>query len=578
MNFPLTPEQIQVVESRAPRLLINAAPGAGKSSTLQACVEHLLNHGASPTSILILTFSNRTRDELRIRVNNPQVLVSTFHGYANRIVRESSDHRSTVANSGQLAVALRQTVARNRHLVRRLRKHGIDLADKAEQRRLLHFLISSHGDLDLEQRLLSDPESSVSHYAPALIELRQLARRFNRRLRDHGLTTYAQMLDLGQAQADQHRSEIKHVLVDEYQDMDLAQAKLLVEICKNVETLRIFGDPGQAIYSFMGTQVDDLATLLSARTATLSESHRLSHQTAEFASSILNSISITGSRDGARPVLKQCKTQRGQEQYLIDTIRYLNSNGIPPDRIAILSRTRIELRIIERVLRAQDIAVTPMHRETQGHHLLGMLELLRLVNANREELRAHLSRSRNRDLEAGISKIVSEVPPQHQASLRRAVVAAAKAGSLEGRFSAVKRAYLSMLTKSGLGESRTSVEHELNLWQPLIRKFSTVRSFTAFVERQYDQLGVTLSTIHSAKGKEWEHVMVINVTDGVIPHVREIQKRNVEEERRLLYVATTRARENLYLVHTPVFRGPVLYAQRSRFLRTRTLRRCEFLG
>ncbi|WP_157211406.1 UvrD-helicase domain-containing protein [Pandoraea sp. B-6] len=578
MNFPLTPEQIQVVESRAPRLLINAAPGAGKSSTLQACAEYLLNHGASPTSILILTFSNRTRDELRTRINNPQVLVSTFHGYANRIVRESSDHRRAVANSGQLAIALRQTVAHNSLLVHRFRKHGIDLADKAEQRRLLHFLISSHGDPDLEQRLLSDRKSSVSHYAPSLIELRQLARRFNRRLCDQGLTTYAQMLDLGQAQADQHRSEIKHVLVDEYQDMDIAQAKLLVTICKNVETLRIFGDPGQAIYSFMGTQVSDLATLLSAHTATLSESHRLTHQTAEFASSLLNSISITGSRDGARPVLKQCKTQRGQEQYLVDAIRNLKSRGVPSERIAILSRTRIELRIIERVLRAQDIAVTPMHRETQRHHLLGMLELLRLVNANREELREHLSRSRSRDLEAGISKIVSEVPPQHQASLRRAVVAAARAGSLEGRFSAVKRAYLSMLTKSGLGESRTSVEHELNLWQPLIRKFSTVRSFTAFVERQYDQLGVTLSTIHSAKGKEWEHVMVINVTDGVIPHVREIQKRNVEEERRLLYVATTRARENLYLVHTPVFRGPVLYAQRSRFLRTRTLRRCEFLG
>ncbi|WP_087724487.1 UvrD-helicase domain-containing protein [Pandoraea sp. PE-S2T-3] len=578
MNFPLTPEQIQVVESRAPRLLINAVPGAGKTSTLQACVAHLLNHGVNPTSILILTFSNRTRDELRIRIDNPQVLVSTFHGYANRIARESSDHRRAVANSGQLAIALRQTVAHNSRLVRRFRKHGIDLAGKAEQRRLLKFLTSSHGDRDLEQLLLSDRESSISHYAPALIELRQLARRFNRRLCDQGLTTYAQMLRLGHDHADQHRSEIKHVLVDEYQDMDLAQAKLLVAICKYVETLRIFGDPGQTIYSFMGTQVDDLATLLGARTATLSESHRLTHQTAEFASSILNSISITGSRDGDRPVLKQCKTQRGQEQYLVDAIRDLKSRGVPSERIAILSRTRIELRIIERVLRAQDIAVTPMHRETQYRHLLAMLELLRLVNANREVFRERLSRSRSRDLEACISKTVGVVPPQHLAALRRAVIAAAKAGSLEGRFSAVKRAYLSMLTKSGLGESRTSVEHELNIWQPLIRKFRTVGSFRAFVERQYDQRGVTLSTIHSAKGKEWDHVVLINVTDGVIPHVREITKQTVEEERRLLYVATTRARENLYLVHTPVFRGPVLYAQRSRLLSTRTLRRCDFLG
>ncbi|WP_246179314.1 3'-5' exonuclease [Pandoraea aquatica] len=100
-----------------------------------------------------------------------------------------------------------------------------------------------------------------------------------------------------------------------------------------------------------------------------------------------------------------------------------------------------------------------------------------------------------------------------------------------------------------------------------------MRSFRAFVERQYGQFGVTLSTIHSAKGKEWDHVIVINVTEGAISHIREIQKQNVEEELRLLYVATTRARQHLHLVQAPIRRGTVRYSKLSRFVSDRTFRK-----
>lgn len=571
MDHSLTEEQTRVVNSRAPRLLINAVPGAGKTETLRACVSHLLDQGVSPDSILILTFSNRTRDELQDRIANPAVRVSTFHGFANRIIRASSKRCFSLANSGQVAAAISETIERNKRLVHQLRQHGIRLAKASEQRRLLNFLISTHGDPALEERHTLDPESPTQDYAPVLSELRRLGRRFNRRLCDRRLLSFSQMLELGQHFAQGHQSEIKHFLVDEYQDMDVAQAKLLIEICKNVKTLRIFGDPGQAIYSFMGTQVEDIATLLNAKVATLSTSHRLTHQTAALASSILNSHRIDGSCDGPRPVLNRCRSQQGQERYVVNVVRSLSAQGVPPDRVAVLARTRNELRIVERVLRAHRIAVNPMHRETQRDHLLSMLELLRLVNANKEELRQHLTKDRRKAFVSRFLKIVGPIPDVQVHGVTRALLAAARAGSFEGRFNAVKRAYLLALRKSGQGHARTSVEHELNLWQPLIREHKSVRSFIAFVERQYGQFGVTLSTIHSAKGKEWDHVIVINVTDGAIPHIREIQKQNVEEERRLLYVATTRARQHLHLVHAPIRRGTVRYSELCRFLSERTL-------
>jgi DNA helicase-2/ATP-dependent DNA helicase PcrA len=141
MDHSLTEEQTRVVNSRAPRLLINAVPGAGKTETLRAGVSHLLDQGVSPDSILILTFGNRTRDELQDRIGNPAVRVSTFHGFANGIVRSSSNRRFSVANSGQMAAAISETIARNKRLVRQLRQHGIRLAKASEQRRLLNFLI-----------------------------------------------------------------------------------------------------------------------------------------------------------------------------------------------------------------------------------------------------------------------------------------------------------------------------------------------------------------------------------------------------------------------------------------------------
>jgi len=571
MDHSLTEEQTRVVNSRAPRLLINAVPGAGKTETLRACVSHLLDQGVSPDSILILTFGNRTRDELQHRIANPALQVCTFHGFANRIVRSSSNRRFSLANSGQMAAAISETLARNKRLVRQLRQHGITLSKTSEQRRLLNFLISTHGDPALEERHALDPESSTPDYAPVLSELRRLGRRFNRRLRDRSLLSFAQMLELGHHFAQEHQSKIKHVLVDEYQDMDIVQAKLLLEICKNVKTLRIFGDPGQAIYSFMGTQVEDIATLLSAKVATLSTSHRLTHQTAALASSILNSHRIDGSCDGPRPVLKRCRSQQGQERYVVDLVRSLSAQRVHPDRVAVLARTRNELRIVERVLRSHRVAVNPMHRETQRDHLLSMLELLRLVNANKEELCQGLSKDRRKAFVSRFLKIFDPIPDTHVPGVTRALLAAARAGSLEGRFNAVKRAYLLALRKSGQGHARSSVEHELNLWQPLIREHKSVRSFKAFVERQYGRFGVTLSTIHSAKGKEWDHVIVINATDGAIPHIREMQKQNVEEERRLLYVATTRARKHLHLVQAPVFRGTIRYSKLCRFLSDRTL-------
>lgn len=561
----LTREQRQVVFAKAARVLVNAVAGAGKTATLRACILYLVEQGVDPRKILVLCFGNKTADELRERIGT-DVTVSTFHAFANRLVQSDADQKFTVANAGQQLRVLSRTITANPSLIRRIRKGGINLMDLKERSRLLKFLRSAHGDSGLERRLVSDPESGFSDYAPNQTQLGQLYKRFRRRLKEQELIDFPDMLRRGKLALRDQDVPYTHVFVDEYQDMDIAQVMLLREIADKIEFLRIFGDPNQAIFSFMGSQFHDVAGALGAETMELSIAHRLTHATAALASAVLGGAKIVGVRDGTAPAFTVCDSQHRQEQHILKTVKRLKADGITGNEIAILARTKNRLRLIERVLLNAGHSVRATQRTPQLDHLYRMLDLLRWLNKNADTLRdAKLKKDERIAVQRRITKVTgASLTKEQVAKAQQDLMAAALSPSFQGRFSAVRRAYLSAIR--ACDGPWKEIQKELNLWQPIAGRFNTVKAFRAFVESLHEEPGITVSTIHSAKGKEWDHVIVIDVTEGAIPHVKEVQRLAVDEERRLFYVAVTRARQRLYLFQAPVVRGRVTYQDPSRFL------------
>ena len=566
----LTKEQRRIVISDAVRLLVNAVAGSGKTETLCAGIRWLLDQGVDPKKILVLCFGTKTAEELRTRIGSG-VMVSTLHAYANSLVQSATDQTLTVANTAQQLKTLNEAIKASIRLVRTICNGGVDLREVKELNRLLKFLRATHGDTGLEQRLVSDPDSGFANYADLLGLLRKLYRRFRRRLADNKLISFPDMLRLGKHALQNQGLPYSHVFVDEYQDMDVAQLTLLLAIADKAAYLRIFGDPNQAIFSFMGTQFDNVAGALNAEVVTLSVAHRLTHSTAALASAILGGMTIKGVRGGGLPAFAIYDSQRQQERSIVHLIDQLKADGVSGDQIAILARTRIELRQIERVLLNAGHAVLAAQRTSQLEHMQRMLDLLRWLNKNADTLRdTKLTKAQRLALEARIDRVTrTSLAKERSANARRNLVAAARAPSFEGRFNAVGRVYLAAIRTfepSRKEVTWSEVKKELNLWQPIAGRFKSVKVFRAFVENMRAEPSITLSTIHSAKGKEWEHVIVVNVTDGVIPHIEEIRRNAVEEERRLFYVAITRARRRLYLFQAPVAQGRITHQKRSRFL------------
>ncbi|WP_373323951.1 3'-5' exonuclease [Pandoraea communis] len=377
---------------------------------------------------------------------------------------------------------------------------------------------------------------------------------------------FSQMLVHGKKLQENTDMPFQHIFVDEYQDMDVLQTKLLVAMSRGIKTLRVFGDPNQAIYSFMGTQTPNVAQTLGADVMSLRKSHRVTRPTAALASSILGCSAIKAHRDGEMPLLLKCKSQREQEDRVLSLVQALLSSKEKPN-IAILARTRHELRIVERVLLNAGYGVNALHRQPQHDYLIRTLKLLRLVNKDVEFFRRKLTKQECRHVEQCISEIgCVSIASEHLPVLRRELAAVVRAESFEGRFSGVKRVMLSLLAKAGADDLRRGVQKELNLWQPIAGRFKTVKRLREFMRNVAEQPRITLSTIHSAKGKEWDHVILINFVEGALPHVKEVKRGNVKEERRLFYVAVTRARERVYLVQAPIVGSSSTYADRSRFL------------
>jgi DNA helicase-2/ATP-dependent DNA helicase PcrA len=621
----LTPEQLEAAEHRDGNLLIVAGAGTGKTTTLAARLASLMSSGVAPERILLITFTRRAATELLHRAEQlagtsaARAWGGTFHSVANRLLRR---HGRALGLEPCFSVLDQSDTADLLDLVRneiapgptrrRARKHTLaEIASRCVNARSpLSETLRDHFPWCSEERA----------------EIKAVFHAYSARKRSSGLLDFddlllgwGALLELDDV-ATVLRAQFDHILVDEYQDTNPLQADLLDQMRATGATVTAVGDDAQAIYSFRGAShrnIMEFPTRFGARVVTLERNHRSTPSLLAATNALISEARNRHKKqlwsmrsDGPVPTLERCQEERDQSRRVADRIVEHLEAGTSLKQQAVLIRSTHHSDLLELELTARKIPFVKYGglRFLEAAHVKDLVCLLRLTANPHDEL----AWFRVLQLVDGVGpararRVTEELVPAPQpvAALSEAV-----GGFPEGARDKVTELAVCLAEAGGLGSAAAGAAVErVRAWlDPLLEKrypnvnarkadldqlermASSAPTLTHFLadltldppastsdlagppslEEDY----ITIGTIHSAKGCEWDVVHIIHVTDGHIPSdLATGDAEAIEEERRLLYVAMTRARRHLYL-YAPLryhfMRGglndPHGYGQLTRFL------------
>ncbi len=625
-------------------LLVIAGAGSGKTNTLAHRVAHLIAHGADPGRILMLTFSRRAADEMTRRVarivghaaGSPAGIAAprlpwagTFHGVGARLLR---DYAGRISLAPDFTIHDREDSADLMNLVR----HELGFSTKARRFPLKGTCLAIYSAaVNTQAELAAVLQSSFPWCGEWEADLRQLFRGYVEAKQAQQVLDYDDLL-LYWAQmvteptlAQELGERFPHILVDEYQDTNRLQAAILLGLKPDGRGLTVVGDDAQAIYSFRGATVRNILDFPAqfpspAHQVTLDRNYRSTQPILEAANAVIALASERFTKDlwserssSQRPRLVSVRDEADQANHVAEQVLARREEGVKLKAQAVLFRTaqhsaRLELELTRRKIPFVKFGGLKF---LEAAHVKDVLALLRWAQNPRDRV----SGFRAIQLLAGIgpktaARILDNVaaaPPGSAPLAGQAVPEAAREAWTE--FAALIEAigpraaawpaafehlclwYLAQIDR--LHEDAAIRQGDIEQLAHIAATYPTRERFLAELtldppEATSDQAGIPLldedylilSTIHSAKGQEWTAVTVLNAVDGCIPSDMATGSREqIEEERRLLYVAMTRAKDQLdilipqrfYVSQQSALGDRHVYGARTRFIPNALLPRFE---
>ncbi|NNE96319.1 MAG: ATP-dependent helicase [Acidimicrobiales bacterium] len=629
----LNPAQAAAVEHRGDPLLIVAGAGTGKTKTLVSRVVHLIENGADPNRVLLLTFTRRSASEMLQRVRAAsanraagQVWGGTFHSVANRLLRQFGASAGLPPNFTVLDASDATDLFA---LVRTEEGFG----ERSKRFPRPNTIASIYSHMVSSQAKLDDVlENDFPWCADHGDDLKTIFGSYTNHKRANAVLDYDDLLlfwrgltasTLGPVLSDL----FDHILIDEYQDTNPIQADIVAGMKGPDTELCAVGDDAQAIYGFRSATVANMWNFAErfhgAATITLEQNYRSTMPILRAANAVLSQPiggvtphfakelwSTTAS--GPTPQLLTCHDETAQSAWVADQILDSRERGVDLRDQAVLFRAGHHSNALELELSRRDIPFVKYGglKHLEAAHVKDLLALLRVLDNPADQLAWHRVLSglegvgpateRRLVLELGIAEPETE-------SLRRflegagTVPAAARDQVAELRAAFGDCADDSLAPAAQINRLRPFCELLLaNKYDNPAARLADLDSLAntaeqyrsrsrMLVELTLDPPGVTgdwagpphldddwltLSTIHSAKGLEWRHVYLLHAADGNIPSDMAIgDKDGMAEELRLLYVAMTRAKQELSIsfplrYHVNRFGSDDrhVYAQMSRFL------------
>ena len=602
----LNSEQLQAVRSDARSLLVVAGAGTGKTKTLAARVARLIHDGVPPPRILLLTFTRRSaremiqRAERMIAADASAVWGGTFHSVGNRMIRNFASRSSAV---GDFTVIDQADSADLMGLVRselKLDTTARRLPQKGTLAAMYSAAVNAVQPLDevIPRRFpwCSDDVGSIGEVFKGYVA----RKRENDLLDFDDLLLYWRAL-LEQPCGERMREMFDHVLVDEYQDTNSLQADILLKMRSRDDHMMVVGDDAQSIYSFRSANVRNILDFPSlhpgCETMTLERNYRSVQPILDASNVVIAQAKERFTKDlravrtgGAPPSLLTCTDEAEQSREVCSTILEHLEAETPLREQAVLFRTGHHSALLEIELARRNIPFVKFGglRFIESAHVKDLVCMLRILENPHDELAWFRTLQLLDGVGAGTAKrVIGELGVRVNGASDPEDDPVARFVTGDGRLPKVATEEGEAL-RSALEDCRggadvaTQLDRLVGFYEaPLQRKYDSaaarlndVRQLAGLAGNYasrasflvdmatdppastgelagppaLDEDYVILSTIHSAKGAEWDVVHLIHAADGMIPSdMATGDAEEIEEELRLLYVGMTRARDRLYV-------------------------------
>ena len=598
----LNPSQYEAAVTHEGPLLVLAGAGSGKTRTLVFRVARMVEEGIDPASILLLTFTRRAAEEMLQRVEAllgsrcDRVTGGTFHSFANTILRR---YAQLLGFANAFTILDRSDSEDVINLIRS--RMGLDKKERRFPRKqtILEILSLAANKTCGVAAVLDE---QFPHLFDELDELGQIADYYRDYKRERSLLDYDDLLSYlrellrGHPELAERLSRTFHyIMVDEYQDTNRLQADIVRLLAHSHNNVMAVGDDAQSIYSFRGATVRNIFEFPDLFPGTkvikLEENYRSTQPILDLSNEIILQAKesytknlFTRREAGIRPVLVEADSERYQSRFVGQKILELHESGVPLPEIAVLFRSSFHSFDLEIELGRRNLQFVKRggFKFIETTHIKDVLAHLRII-ANPQDA---VSWYRVLLLLDGVGaksseKILAQVldapdPFQGLAGYRgrgavntalKSLAEALQQARDEGlkpaeQLEVIVRYYGPILKhrhRDDYPKRQKDLEHFTIIterYRSLDRMLSdmALEPPTSSVDNVLatdgeDEGLLTLSTIHSAKGLEWNSVFIIWAVEGRFPSLYNKDDDELEEERRLMYVAATRAKENLFITY-----------------------------
>ena len=610
----LNEEQKEAVEYLNGPLLVLAGAGSGKTKVLTSRIAYLIDKGINPYNILAITFTNKAAAEMKDRVvkliggEALSMQISTFHSFGLRIIRYNHDYLGLDNN-----FAIFDTEDSITAVKRVLRRLDID-TNKFSPKSFYNRISSLKNDLITPEKYkayaVSDYEEVVCNIYKKYNELL-----FNNNSLDFDdlLIQPIRLFKENKEVLEKYQELFKYILIDEYQDTNEAQYILTKMISDKYKLITTVGDDSQSIYSFRGANFKNILNFEKdypeAKLVLLEENYRSTSTILDAANSLIkNNINKkdkklwTNRGKGEKIKYFRAFNERDEAFFVIRKVKELIDKGIELKDIAVLYRTNAQSRIIEEEFLKENIAYRVVgsfyfYARKEIKDLIAYLKLinnpkdnisfLRVINTPKRGIGLKsIEKLTNYANEKNLSLFEAITDDKKQKEFKNLILKLQEVSKNITLTELIDKVLDSTGIKEEL-ESEETLEADIRLenleeFKSITKSFEEQEGLISLEDFLYeislvsdveeykdDPNRVSLMTIHSVKGLEFKYVFIVGLEEGILPHINSmLSNSELEEERRLCYVAITRAKDELYLINARerMLYGKVSINQPSRFI------------